>query len=113
MYLRHLSIYMNRQLTTNHQLSYWRLQSMPTLLHVDSSPLYGRSVSRQLTAEFVAQWKASHPDGTVVDRDISATAIAPINAEWIGAMYTPEEARSPQQKELLALSDSLITELEK
>ena len=23
---------------------------MPTLLHIDSSPLYGRSVSRELTA---------------------------------------------------------------
>src|SRR5215469_1514270 len=113
MFYRRVSIYLNRQMTTNHQLSYWRLQVMPTLLHIDSSPLYGRSVSRQLTQAFVAQWKASHPDGTVVDRDLSATAIAPINAEWIGAMYTPEAARSPQQKELLALSDSLIAELER
>ncbi len=85
---------------------------MPTLLHIDSSPLYGRSVSRELTAAFVTQWKASHPDGTVVDRDLNATAMPPITAEWVGAVYTPEEARTPQQKELLSLSDSLIAELE-
>lgn len=85
---------------------------MPTLLHIDSSPLYGRSVSRQLTGAFVAQWKSSHPDETVVYRDLNATPIPPVNAEWVGAVYTPEAARTPQQKELLSLSDSLLAELE-
>jgi FMN-dependent NADH-azoreductase len=85
---------------------------MPTLLHLDSSPLYGRSVSRELTAAFVTQWKASHPQGRVIDRDLNATALPPINAEWVQAVYTPEEARTPQQKELLSLSDSLLVELE-
>src|SRR5450631_1127951 len=85
---------------------------MPTLLHIDSSPLYGRSVSRELTAAFVAQWKASHPHGAVIYRDLNATAMPPINADWVGAVYTPEKARTPQQKELLRLSDSLLAELE-
>ena len=85
---------------------------MPKLLHIDSSPLYGRSVSRQLTGAFVTQWKSSHPDGTVIYRDLNAMEIPPINAEWVGAVYTPEAARSPQQKELLSLSDSLLAELE-
>jgi FMN-dependent NADH-azoreductase len=85
---------------------------MPKLLEIDSSPLYGRSVSRQLTDAFVAEWKSSHPDGTVADRDLNATPIPPVTAEWVGAAYTPEEARTPRQKEVLALSDTLITELE-
>ena len=85
---------------------------MPTLLHIDSSPLYGRSVSRQLTDAFVTQWKSSHPDGTVVDRDLNSTSILPINADWVAAVYTPEEALTPRQKELLSLSDSLLAELE-
>jgi len=85
---------------------------MPTLLHIDSSPLYGRSVSRELTDAFVAEWKASHPAGRVIHRDLNAPAMPPITAEWIGAVYTPEEARTPQQKELLSLSDSLLGELE-
>jgi FMN-dependent NADH-azoreductase len=85
---------------------------MPTLLHIDSSPLYGRSVSRELTAAFVTEWKASHPDGKVIDRDLNATPIPPIAAEWVGAVYTPEAARTSQQKELLSLSDSLLAELE-
>ncbi len=85
---------------------------MPTLLHIDSSPLYGRSVSRELTGAFVADWKAAHPDGTVVDRDLNSTSIPPIDGGWIGAVYTPEEARTPEQKDLLTLSESLIAELE-
>ena len=86
---------------------------MSTLLHVDSSPLYDRSVSRQLSGAFVAQWRSSHPAGTVVNRDLNATPIPPITADWVGAAYTPEEARTPQQKELLALSDTLLAELER
>jgi FMN-dependent NADH-azoreductase len=86
---------------------------MPTLLHLDSSPLYGRSVSRELTAAFVTEWKASHPNGKVVYRDVNAIAIPPVSAEWVGAVYTPEDARTPQQKELLFLSDSLVAELDR
>jgi FMN-dependent NADH-azoreductase len=85
---------------------------MPKLLHIDSSPLCGRSVSRQLTDAFVTRWKSSHPNGTVVDRDLNASTIPPVTAEWVGAAYTPEEARTAQQKELLALSDTLLAELE-
>ncbi|MGO9435504.1 MAG: FMN-dependent NADH-azoreductase [Terracidiphilus sp.] len=85
---------------------------MSTLLHIDSSPLYERSVSRELTGAFVTQWKSSHTDGTVINRDLNATPLSPINAEWVGAAYTPEEARTQRQKELLALSDTLLAELE-
>ena len=75
---------------------------MSTLLHIDSSPLYGRSVSRELTAAFVTQWKASHPDGRVIERDLNATAIPPVNAEWVGAVYTPEQARTPSRRNCLS-----------
>jgi FMN-dependent NADH-azoreductase len=84
---------------------------MATLLKIDSSPLYGHSVSRQLTAAFLDKWKSAHPDGIVIDRDLNATRISPITAEWVGAAYTPEKSRTPQQKELLAVSDSFVAEL--
>jgi FMN-dependent NADH-azoreductase len=85
---------------------------MPTLLRVDSSPLYGASVTRQLTETFESTWKAAHPDGQVVVRDLTATVLWPITAEWIGAAFTPEDQRTGQQAELLKLSDTLIAELE-
>ena len=71
---------------------------MPTLLHLDSSPLYGTSISRELSAAFVTQWKISQPEGRVLERDLNATVIAPITAEWVGSVFTPEEALAPQQK---------------
>jgi FMN-dependent NADH-azoreductase len=84
---------------------------MPTLLHVDSSPLES-SVSRELTREFVNTWNAAHTDGGVIYRDLAANPLKPLDAAWIGAAYTPEAARTPEQKTVLAVSDELIGELQ-
>jgi FMN-dependent NADH-azoreductase len=85
---------------------------MSTLLQIDSSPLYDRSVSRQLTTAFVEKWKSAHPGGKIIDRDLNAISIPPISAEWIGATYTPADARTPQQNKLLELSDTFVAELQ-
>jgi FMN-dependent NADH-azoreductase len=84
---------------------------MSTLLKLDSSPMGEHSVSRKLTAKFTETWRKSHPRGHVVSRDLSATQIPMIDGSWIGAAYTPEAARSPEQKKVLALSDELFAEL--
>jgi FMN-dependent NADH-azoreductase len=85
---------------------------MATLLRIDSSPLYERSVSRQLTTAFTDKWKSTHPEGKVIDRDLNATDIPTISAAWVGAAYTPEQARTQLQKKLLELSDTFIAELQ-
>jgi FMN-dependent NADH-azoreductase len=84
---------------------------MPTLLDIDSSPLAEASLSRQLTAEFVRSWTLANPTGEVITRDLTTTSIPPISAAWVGAAYAPDEARTPEQHSLLALSDTLIAEL--
>ncbi len=84
---------------------------MPTLLHLDSSPTGDHSVSRALTAEFVKDWQAANPGGTVVTRDLTKTSLKPVDGAWIGAAYTPDDKRSAEQKEALALSDILVGEL--
>jgi FMN-dependent NADH-azoreductase len=86
---------------------------MATLLKIDSSPLYERSVSRQLTTAFTNKWTSAHPDGKVIDRDLNATDIPTLTGAWVGAAYTPEEARTPEQKKLLELSDAFIAELQR
>ena len=85
---------------------------MATLLHLDTSPL-ATSVSRELTREFVSNWKASHPTGQVIDRDLAANPPKPLDQATIYATFTPEEARQPEQKDLIAYSDEAIAELEK
>jgi FMN-dependent NADH-azoreductase len=85
---------------------------MTTLLHIDSSPLYEDSVTRQLGAAFLTQWRASHGGGTVLTRDLYATPMTPIDAEWVGAVRAAADARTPRQQHVLGLSDTLIGELE-
>jgi FMN-dependent NADH-azoreductase len=84
---------------------------MPTLLHVDSSPL-ATSISRELTREFVSGWQAAHPEGRVIYRDLAVNAPKPIDGTWIQAVFTPADARSAEQKALLTYSDNAIAELE-
>jgi FMN-dependent NADH-azoreductase len=82
-----------------------------TLLHLDSSPMGDRSISRHLTAEFSRNWQLANPDGLVITRDTTSSDIPAVTAAWAGAVYTPEQARSAGQRELLAFSDTLIAEL--
>lgn len=84
---------------------------MPTLLHLDSSPL-ATSISRELTREFVKTWQNAHPDGTVIYRDLAANPPKPVDTVWISSSFTPEASRTPEQKAALAPSDELISELE-
>ncbi|HZY62702.1 MAG TPA: NAD(P)H-dependent oxidoreductase [Edaphobacter sp.] len=83
----------------------------PVLLHLDTSPLES-SITRELTREFVKTWKARHPNGKVIYRDLSAHAPKPIDAAWVGSAFTPVAARTPEQRAELALSEELIAELE-
>ena len=86
---------------------------MATLLKIDSSPMGENSISRKLTAQFAASWRKAHPEGEVISRDLTRIDLSPVNGIWIGAAYTPEDARSPEQREALALSDKLIGELQR
>ena len=86
---------------------------MAILLKIDSSPMGENSISRKLTAEFAATWRKAHPGGIVVSRDLTKTEIPVVNRAWIGAAHTREDSHSPEQKEALAISDTLIAELQK
>ncbi len=84
---------------------------MPTLLVLHSSPL-ASSVSRELTREFVSNWKIVHPSGRVIHRDLAANPPKPVDQTWIYSAYTPAEALQPEQKAALAASDEYINELD-
>ncbi len=81
---------------------------MPTLLHLASTS----SISRELTREFMRTWKAAHPDGKVMYRDLAANPPKPVDTAWIAAAYTPLGDHSAEQKASLAHSDELISELQ-
>jgi FMN-dependent NADH-azoreductase len=84
---------------------------MATLLKLDSSPMGERSVSRKLTSRFTDSWLKAHPGGLVITRDLTVLSLPVVDGSWVGAAYTPEEARTPEQKKVLAVSEALIAEL--
>lgn len=86
---------------------------MATLLKIDSSPMGEHSISRKLTAQFAESWRKAHPGGEVISRDLTRMEIPTVNGLWVGAAYTPEDNRSPEQREALAVSDALIAELQR
>ena len=83
---------------------------MTTILRIDSSIKGPFSVSRKLTDKIVARLVAQTPNAKVVERDV-AQALTQIDGAWVGAAYTPAEARTAEQNAALALSDTLIAEI--
>jgi FMN-dependent NADH-azoreductase len=84
---------------------------MPTLLDIQASSRTTTSVSRTLSASFVAQWAARHPDGTVLTRDLAVDAPPLVDAAWINGAFILPEQRTPAMNAALAVSDGLVAEL--
>ena len=84
---------------------------MPTLLQIDASPRGDYSISRKLSAAFAEAWKAKHPDGQVVTRDLSKTGLTFVDMDWIGGAYSSPDQHTPEHKKALAISDELIGEV--
>jgi FMN-dependent NADH-azoreductase len=84
---------------------------MAQLLHLDSSIRTEPSRSRALSRHFAAAWRAVNPDGTVVYRDLAADPIPHIDEEAFSANFTPEEARTPRQRDSRALAERLVGEV--
>ena len=84
---------------------------MTKLLVVETSPRGDYSISRNMTRRFVADWRAAHPDGEVVNRDLMETHLPFVTAPWLQAYFTPPQQHSPEMKEALRLSDELVGEI--
>ena len=85
---------------------------MTTLLQINTSLFGERGNSSQLTRRFIERWRAAHPDGRVVVRDIQGDPLPHLDAERIGALFSKPEGRTPEQQAIVDLSDALIAEVE-
>ncbi len=85
---------------------------MSTLLRVDASFRTEGSTSRAVADSAERAWRREHPWGVIARRDLGAH---PLPAEaWglaVGAGFTPEEHRTPEQRDALALAATLADEL--
>ncbi|MER2494090.1 FMN-dependent NADH-azoreductase [Catenovulum sediminis] len=91
---------------------------MPTILHIDASvrdvlnasSKHG-SISKKIALNFTNRWRTHRPTDEYIYRDIGQNPPAFITQEWIAAVFTADEKKTDKQKQILALSDSLIAEL--
>lgn len=84
---------------------------MTQLLQINTSLFAGQGQSSRLTEQFVAEWRAHHPDSRVTVRDLAADAVPHLDAARFGAFTTAADARSAEQQAVIAYSDALIAEL--
>lgn len=84
---------------------------MPTLLHISASPRGDHSISHKVTSAFVEAWRKKHPDGTVVERDLTTSKLTFVDLDWIQGAFSPPEQHSEDHKRALAISDTLVDEL--
>lgn len=81
-----------------------------TILSINSSAARSGSTSRDATVQIVDRLLARHSDATVVRRE-TATDAEFINEAWIGASFTPEDARTADQNERIKTSNALAREV--
>jgi len=80
------------------------------LLHVDSSVLGTNSVSRQLTAEAVAEWRKSHPNTTVEYLDLAVDAPNHFSADALGIKVGVQAEPTEAQRRENEVSERLVSQ---
>ncbi|MEI8607464.1 FMN-dependent NADH-azoreductase [Pseudoalteromonas sp. B160] len=91
---------------------------MTTLLHVDASvraikndnPAHD-SISKNIAKQFIDSFAQHQAIDEYIYRDVGMNPPPFITQDWIGAVFTPENKKTAEQKQLLALSDTLIAEI--
>lgn len=86
--------------------------SVPQLLQIDASIQGDRSVSRSLTRQAAERWRAAHPDGHVVQRDLATDPLPHLGPDHLLARAVPAEQQTPAQREAYELSKTLVGEIE-
>jgi FMN-dependent NADH-azoreductase len=80
------------------------------LLHIDSGILGTASVSRQLSANAVAEWRTQHPNTEVVYRDLVAQPLTHLTGEQLFAAAADASQQSPEMRSILAESEKVLQE---
>jgi|EP01034_Spumella_vulgaris_P030401 FMN-dependent NADH-azoreductase len=85
---------------------------MANVLYINSSVRNSGSLSRQLSAEFIAKWQAANPSDSIVERDLAANPVPHLTEQMMGAFFTAAEARNADQAHTVKISDALVAEVQ-
>lgn len=81
---------------------------MTTVLHINASVGGDASLSRAASDQIVADQQAER----VISRDVANETLPMITGEWAAARLVPAETLTDAERAELALSDTLVAELE-
>ncbi|MCV4285759.1 FMN-dependent NADH-azoreductase [Pseudomonas capsici] len=84
---------------------------MSRVLVIESSARQQDSVSRQLTQQFISQWKSAHSGDEVTVRDLGSEPVPHLDATLLGGWMKPVEQRTAIEQAALERSDRLTGEL--
>jgi FMN-dependent NADH-azoreductase len=85
---------------------------MTTVLQINSSVRPSGSRSTQLASELASRLVAQADNGRLIERDLAAAPVHPIDTEALIALGTPEPQRTEAQRAIIAGYDALIAELQ-
>lgn len=83
---------------------------MSSILLLTSSPRPD-SLSTKIATELAEKIKSNNPRKTLVKRDLASDNLPHIDGPFTDAIRTPADARTPEQQELVKVSDALVDEL--
>jgi FMN-dependent NADH-azoreductase len=84
---------------------------MKNILLVLSSPRGDQSYSSRVARDLVAKLRRDHPEATVKTVDLSQLPPPVLDGPILHAYFTPSEARTEAQRELIAQSDAYVADL--
>jgi FMN-dependent NADH-azoreductase len=79
-----------------------------SILLVTSSPRGAASHSTRVATDLAQKLVAADPSNTLVVRDLVANPLPHIDPDYATGIYTPAEARTPRQAEVVGVSDAVL-----
>ncbi len=81
-----------------------------TVLHIDSSPMGDRSVTKKLSKKLVTELVISK-GAQLISHDFGTHPLPHLSGEVLAAIFTPLDQQTEAQKELVKTSDTMVDEL--
>lgn len=82
------------------------------ILQINASARRDGANSTRLANQITARLQAANPGATLTLRDLAVTPHPLLDEAALGALFTPADARSPEQAARVALDDALIAEIQ-
>jgi FMN-dependent NADH-azoreductase len=82
------------------------------ILQINASARREGANSTRVANDIVASLRAAHPDAELTVRDLAADPLPVLDEAALGALFTPAEARTPEQAARVAVADAAVAELQ-